>query len=263
MGSVLTDRPPMPAPVQVALLVVVLGALLGVASMASPELLGTALCLCVVVLAWGWAGMLGLPAPRGTSVVLLAGGSAVVVAALAGDGRPELTWVPGALSVAVIVAFVHQLVRVDGRPRIVESVSSVVMALALVTCGVTLLPLVHTSAGVAVAVGALAAGAASAVTDTLGRWEAMRVWLLPLALVSGGAAATLVAVVMGQQWGVYVLIGVTSGAVSHAARSVLCVLPTMAHVRPRVVMSVASLLVTGPVAYVSALALLPAVPLTL
>lgn len=251
----------MMAPVQVALLVLVLGGLLGVALLAGPVLLGVVLGLCVVVLAWGWAGMLGLPAPRGTSVVLLAGGGAVVAAGLLEGGRPWVTWVPAALSVAVIVAFVHQLVRVDGRPRIVESVSSVVMALALVVCGVFLLPLAQTHEGVSVAVAAVAAGAASAVTDTLGRWDTVRVWLLPLALVAGGIAAVLVALAMGQQWGVYVLLGVTAGAVSHAARGVLCVLPTMAHLRPRLVMSVASLLVTGPVAYVVALALLPTIPL--
>ncbi|MCK0110773.1 hypothetical protein MWU75_01270 [Ornithinimicrobium sp. F0845] len=230
--------------------------------MASPDVLALALWIGGAVLAWGWAGMLALPAPRGTSVVLLIGSLAVVLSASLDNERPWLTWVAEALAIAVVVAFLHQLLRVDGRPRIVESVSSVVLGLGLITCGVLLIPLAGTVQGAALVAATVAGAAGSALTDTLGRWAAVRPWLVPLALAAGGVGATVVALVLDEPWSIFMLAGVVAGAVSHATRSVLRILPTMAHARPRLVMAITSLLVTGPVAYAVALALLPATALT-
>ena len=47
-------------------------------------------------------------------------------------------------------AFLHQLLRRDGRPRLVESVASVITALALVVSGACLVPLPRTAEGAAV-----------------------------------------------------------------------------------------------------------------
>ena len=257
-----SHRSLVPPSVEVAAQVCCAAVVLGLAGLAGPMVLGLALWVGGGILAWGWAGMLALPSPRGTSAVLLAGSLGLVLSAALETERPWLTWVPGALAIALILAFFHQLLRVDGRPRIVESVSSVALALGVLTCGVLLIPLTHTEQGVTALLAALAGGAASALSDTLGRWPAFRPWLVPLALVTGGAAAAAVAVIVGQPWGVFVLVGVVAGAVSHALRSVLIMLPTMAHGRPRLVMAVASLLVTGPVAYGVALFLLPAASLT-
>jgi len=262
MGPVPNRRALLPPPVEVAAVVVCAAAVLAIGAAASPDVLALALWVGGVVLAWGWAGMLALPAPRGTSVVLLIGSFALVLSTALDDQRPWLTWVAEALAISVVVAFLHQLLRVDGRPRIVESVSSVVLALGLITCGVLLVPLAHTTQGAALVAATVAGAAASAVTDTLGRWRWMRPWLVPLALAAGGAAAVALALALGEQWSIFLLAGVVAGAASHAARAVLCILPTMAHARPRLVMAVTSLLVTGPVAYAVALALLPGTSLT-
>jgi hypothetical protein len=247
--------------VEVAGLVAAGAAVLALTAMAGPAVLGVALGIGGVIVAWGWAGMLALPAPRGTAAVLLAGSLALVLSAEVDDARPWLSWVAGALALSLIAAFLHQLLRVDGRPRIVESVSSVILALGLLACGVLLVPLSHSEQGAALVAATVAGAAASAVSDTLGRWPGARPWLVPIALMVGGGAAALVAVALGESWGIFLLAGVVAGAVSHAVRSVLRVLPTMAHSRPRLVMSVCSLLVTGPIAYAVALALLPAVAL--
>ncbi len=236
-------------------------ALVSVSALASPVVLALALWIAGSVLSWGWAGMLALPSPRGTSLVLYAGSLALVVSAVADAAPPWLTWVPGALAVAITGAFVHQLLRVDGRPRIVESISSVALGLGLLTCGVLLVPLAQTPQGAALVVATVTGAAASALSDTLGRWRPLRPWLVPLALAAGGGAAVLVALLLGEQWSIFLLAGVVAGAVSHALRSVQQPLPTMAHPRPRLVMAVCSLLVTGPIAYAVALALLPATSL--
>lgn len=238
--------------VHVAGLVAVSTLVLAVAALASPVWLSVAVAACGAVLAWGWAGALGLPAPRGSMVVVLLGSLALVLAVAARDAEPWLMWVPAALSIGMIVALGHQLLRVDGRPRLTESVSSVVLALALAACGALLVPPVHTSQGRWLVLAALAAALASAVTDLLGRVPAARQWLTALAMLAGGAAAVSVALVAQEAWTTWLLVGVTSGALSHAMRAVMAPLPTMAQTRPRLVCAVASILVVGVVPYLVA-----------
>lgn len=250
-----------PPSVEVAVLVSSAALVVALTALARPTVLALALWIGGLVLAWGWAGMLALPSPRGTALVLLAGSLALVLSAALDQQAPWLDWVPGALALSVIAAFLHQLLRVDGRPRIVESVSAVALALGVMTCGVLLVPLAHSEQGGALVAATLAGAAAGSVSDTLGRWPAARPWLVPAALVAGGVASALVAVLLHQPWSVFLLAGVLAAAVSHALRSVLRDLPTMAHARPRLVMAVASVLVTGPIAYVVALTFLDGVVL--
>ncbi|WP_154795890.1 hypothetical protein [Occultella kanbiaonis] len=78
----------------------------------------------------GWPALLGLPAPRGASVVLLATVAASIGVLLLTD---DLAFVAVVFALSVVGAFVHELVRRDGRPRLVESVSGVVAGTAVVT----------------------------------------------------------------------------------------------------------------------------------
>lgn len=240
-----------------AAVVCVLAAILAVAALSSPVLVSVALAACTVIVAWGWAGTVGLPSPRGTVGVLLVGGLALVGSVAVQDERPWLQWVPAALALAMIAAFLHQLLRRDGRPRVVQSVSSVVLGLALVACGVLMIPASHSAEGIALLLGALAAAAVSSVTDLLGRWSALRAWLLALAMVGGGAAAVAVALALDAPPTTWLLLGVAAGALSQSMRVVLTALPTLSHARPRLVAAVASVLVVGVVPYLVGLAFLP------
>lgn len=257
MGGMTSETGPARGSTALVVAVGVLGValLLGVAAAASPRSLAVALALCVVVLAWGWAGMLGLPTPRGTAGVVLIGGLGLVGAVLL-PGAP-LQWVPAALAFAMIASFVHQVLRRDGRPRVVESVSSVVLALAVVAGAVLLVPVSGTVEGVALLLAALAATVASAGSDVLRAVPALRGWLTPLALVAGGVAAGLLAPLMGAPVEVWAALGVASAAVSHALRAVLLPLPRLSHPRPRLVAAVASVLAVGLVPYLVALAWVP------
>ncbi|WP_431473112.1 hypothetical protein [Ornithinimicrobium sp. W1665] len=162
-----------------------------------------------------------------------------------------------ALSISMIAAFAHQLFRRDGRPRLVVSVSSVVLALTLVAVGTLMVPPTHTLQGTGLVLGALAAAVASAGTDLLGRWPALRAWLVPLAMTGGAVASVVVALVLDEHWTTWLLVGVASGALSQAVRAVLAPLPTLALPRPRLVAAIASVLVVGAVPYLVALALVP------
>ncbi|MDQ3358789.1 MAG: hypothetical protein M3520_08065 [Actinomycetota bacterium] len=250
-------RPVMTPSAQVAAMVLVTGSLLSLAAQAGPSLVAVAVGLCGLLLAWGWAGILGLPTPRGTAGVLALGAVVVVLSVAVRGEQPWLTWLPAALSVSMIAALVHQLLRRDGRPRLVESVTSVVLGLALVSCGALLVPLVHTEPGAWLVAVTMAAAGASSVTEVAGRWSGVRPWLVPAALLAGGLAAVAVGLAGGLPWPAVLLLGVGAAAVSHAVRMVLSVQPTMAQARPRLVAAVSSALVTGAVAYAVARTMLP------
>ena len=253
-----TVTAPAPRVGTLAVMVCVVAAILGVTALSSPVLVSVTLAACTVIVAWGWAGTVGLPSPRGTVGVLLVGGLALVGSVAVQEESPWLQWVPAALALAMIAAFVHQLLRRDGRPRVVQSVSSVVLGLALVACGVLMIPVSHSPEGIALLLGALAAAAVSSVTDLLGRWKGVRPWLLAVAMAAGGAAAAVVALALDAPPTTWLLLGVASGALSQSMRVVLTALPTLGHARPRLVASVASVLVVGVVPYLVGLAFLPA-----
>ncbi|MFX0538845.1 hypothetical protein ACQBAT_12860 [Ornithinimicrobium sp. Y1847] len=242
---------------QVAGAVLVVCVVLGAAVLSAPWLLAVSLAAASVLLAWGWTGLLSLPTPRGTVGTIVLGGLAVVSAVALREDPPWLSWMPAALTLAMIAAFVHQILRRDGRPRVVQSVSAVVLALGLVGCGVLLLPASRTPEGVALVLGALSAAGASAIGDILDRWDWAGPWLTAMAMVTGGASAVGVALGLGVPWTTWLLVGVASGALSHAMRQVLAPLPTMAHARPRLVAAVASVLIVGVVPVLVALVLVP------
>ena len=179
----LPGTPPLVAPPVVRplvpLAVVAYSGLLVLAVLAGVPFAAAAVALGAGVLAWGWAGLLGLPSPRGTSFVLGVGTVATVLTVALTRDDPFLRWVPAALAGSMVVAFLHQLLRRDGRPRLVESVASVITALALIVSGGCLVPLPRTAAGGSVMAVAGAAVAVCALVDLLARVPRLRALLLP------------------------------------------------------------------------------------
>ena len=240
-------RPLVPLAVVAFSGLLVLGVLAGVPFVAAAVALGGG------VLAWGWAGLLGLPSPRGTTSVLAFGTVAAVLTGALTQTDPFLRWMPAALALSMLVAFLHQLLRRDGRPRLVESVVSVVTGLAIVVSGACLVPLAQTADGGAVMAVAGAALGVAALVDLLARWVRLRPWLVPAALVAGTVAAAGVAAVLG---GVSIpaaaLLGLLCAAVSSTLRGVLGVLPAMSGRRSQLACASASVLGCGVVVYVVA-----------
>ncbi|MDO5700206.1 MAG: hypothetical protein Q4P36_01895 [Bowdeniella nasicola] len=75
------------------------------------------------VFAAGWPRLLGVPAQRGSSVVIALTGWAALGSAVL---TQMFSYLPAILAGGVIAAFVHQMLRKDGRPRLVESLSATV-----------------------------------------------------------------------------------------------------------------------------------------
>ena len=255
VGPVPPGTPPLVVPPVVRplvpLAVVAYGGLLVLAVLAGVPFVAAAVALGAGVLAWGWAGLLGLPSPRGTSFVLGVGTVATVLTVGLTRDDPFLRWVPAALAGSMVVAFLHQLLRRDGRPRLVESVASVITALALIVSGGCLVPLPRTAAGGSVMAVAGAAVAVCALVDLLARVPWLRPLLLPIALVAGTAAGIGVAAATGGvSLGAAAVLGLGVAAVSAALRAVLGALPTMSGPRSQLACAAASVLGCGVVVYV-------------
>lgn len=259
-------RPSRHVPTQVTLYTILLAVLLSVTAYSDPVLVAAVISLAGGVLAWGWAGLLSLPSPRGTASVLWAATVICVLTTLytsidlsARQVRAEpLTWVPVAAAVSLLIAFFHQLGRQDGRPRVVESLSSNVLGIAAIISGCTIIPLSYASGGgnnldlggnpdlVAVCMLALAA---SSCLDTLDRIQPLRPWLVAMTMLVGGGVALGLA--MGLDMPVYstTLAGVVVAATSHAMRVVVRDHPTMTMPRPQMVAASLSVLVPGIVIF--------------
>jgi len=248
----------MPLQPLVTVAVVALAGLLTVTAFAGPAMVALAVALSAGIIAWGWAGLLGLPSPRGTTAVLALGSAGAVGTALATRTDPFLAWMPAALAGSMIVAFLHQLARRDGRPRLVESVASTITAIAIVVSGASLVVLPRLDHGAWVVAIASSAIAVSAVTDLAGGSRRLIAWLLPLAMLAGGVAAILVAHSLGAVgWGAAALLGVLSAGVSHAVRRVLATLPAISGARSQLVSASASVLTGGVVVYLVGRLLIP------
>ncbi|WP_091786016.1 hypothetical protein [Pedococcus dokdonensis] len=226
-------------------------ALVALTGYASPGFVALAVALAGFVLAWGWPLLLSLPSPRGTSGVLAIGTVLMTGTALATRDDPYLEWMPAALAVSVIVAFLHQLMRRDGRPRLTESVAATVSGLAIISAGTALAPIPHVLVGEHALAATMAGLGVGALADPLISVKRLRQWALFIAMLLGGGAAVLVsALAGGPMTGPAALLGLMAAAISHAARRVLAPLPATAMPRAQLAVAAASSLLVGVVAYV-------------
>ncbi len=186
-----------------AVLTAVLAALMAVASfvVGLPALEGAgelpvvvAAVLLALAIAAGWPLLLGLPNVLGSAVVIALGGAGAVVAVTATRGQPFLRELPIVVALAVLLAFVNELARQDGRARLVDSVAGTVTGVLVAASSAGWVAAERSPDGTALVVsGAVAlAVAAFASAWPLGGWLGGLV-TAGAAVLAGGA----VGVVMG------------------------------------------------------------------
>lgn len=232
---------------------VALCALIGLSAFASAETVAAAVVLGGLVMAWGWPSLLGSPSRVGSSLVLAIATAACVGVVTITRADPYLRYLPIAIAVSVLAAFLHQLLRRDGRPRLSESVAITASGIAVIASGSALVPLPRTYRGDEPLTVAVAALAVASLLDLRDGRKDRRAWLLPMAMAAGGFAAVVTAMVMhGPAPAPALLIGVVVAAISHAMRRVLAVLPPIVGARGRLVSAASSVLVCGTVTYVLA-----------
>ncbi len=225
--------------------------------LADQLLLAAGVAWAGLVLAWAWPSLLGSPSRFGStlSIAVAALGSAGAVWRT--DEDAYLTYVPVALAVALVVMFLHQLLRRDGRARLTQSIAVTSAGIAIAAIGSCYVALARFDSGVALLGVALVAIAAGSLTDLLLPIEPLRPWLLPLGMVVGGLAAAGLAGIQGEPATVRaVLVGFVVAAVSHALRRVVGPLPGIGTIRGQLASGTASVLLCGVVTYALAWTLL-------
>ncbi|HEV6952941.1 MAG TPA: hypothetical protein VKY86_06770 [Promicromonospora sp.] len=158
-----------------------------------PLPLAAAAVALVVLVALGWPSLLRLPAPGSTRLVVALcgiGGAAVVYLT---PGEPVLRHLPVVLAGAVVLAFVAQMLRRDGRPQLTESVSGTVAGVVAALGAAGWVAAARSDAGAALVVtSAVALAVAAAVSALpLRGWVALGVSAVAAVLVGGGAATLL------------------------------------------------------------------------
>lgn len=219
-----------------------------------PVVLAAVGAACVVAVVVGWVRLLNLPSPRGSTAVLAIAAVALVVTGWLSRsperGVADLRWVLAALGLSVLTAFVHQLARRDGRPRLVESLAACVAAILIIAAWAGATPyLEHETARAAALVVACSVAVATLADVARGRWVD-DIPAVVIAAVFAGIGATVAAraVPVGAlpAWAA-VVAGVLAGVGSYALRQIFFVQPTQSRRRPQVASGAASWLITGVV----------------
>ena len=92
------------------------------------------MAVLVLVLALGWPGLAALPFTPGAGAVVALGGLGSVAAVTFTPEQPYLQHLALVLAAAVVLAFVNEMLRRDGRLRMVESVSGTVAGTVRAVC---------------------------------------------------------------------------------------------------------------------------------
>jgi hypothetical protein len=234
----------------VVITTVALSALLILGVVTDPVLLAACLGLTTLVLAWGWPRLLGSSSRFGSSLAIGVTGLLTAAATAIVTEQPYLRLVPVALAAGLGLMFGHQIVRRDGRPRLTESIGVTSFGLALVALGSAWMPLSRSWRATDLAVVAFVAIAVSSLADLALAYPRMRAWVLPMAMVLGGASGLVAAAVAGSPGpATAALAGLVVAAVALALRRALTVLPGVGSVQGQVAAGSAGLLAPGVVAY--------------
>lgn len=169
-----------------------LAALVAVAAYFGAQTLAAAAVLLVVLVVVGWPALLDLPAPGGGRLVIALGGLGAVATVYLTEGEQALRNLPLVLAMALVLAFVNEFLRRDGRDRLVDSITGSVSGVIVAVAAAGWLASARGDAGiplvVACAVG-LAIAAAFAALPFRGWWS--EVATVTVAVAAAGAVGWL------------------------------------------------------------------------
>lgn len=229
---------------------VLCAALIALGAFAGTAALAAALIACGLAVAWGWPTLLGLPRPSTSSAVLLVGVIGIGVVEVLAPRSGGLKWLTTALAVSLMAAFLHELVRTDGRPNLTRSIAGAVFGLAVLALGAFHLTAIINFEG-AVAIYAACAGVALGllVDAGLGR-SAAHEWALPIGLAISAGVGACLGIIADRPWNVPMLTALIACGLAHALRRVLAFAPRLQDARASAALGAASALFVGVVPYV-------------
>jgi hypothetical protein len=231
-----------------AVVTAALAAAVAVAGYVGGVTLTVAAAVLALVFALGWPALVGLPFRVGSTVVVAIGGiGSVVVVHLTSD-QPYLRFLPLVLAGAVLLSFLNELVRRDGRERLVESVSGTVAGTLVAVASAGWVATGRTPGGEPlVVVGALALAVASAVVALrLARWLGAVVTSL-----AGAAAGALGAALLPDiDVSAGLILGVAVGVLVATLHTLFDELPSLDRPWPSLAAVTLPVTVTGTLVYV-------------
>lgn len=175
-----------------------------------------------LVLAWGWPLLLELPRPTGSSVVLAAGAVGLAgVILFSGDDNDGTKAISLVLAIALVLAFLHQLIRTDGRKSLTVSLAGCALGLVLLasgTFGAGAAAYDTGDAALAVAVGTPALGL---IADTLLPAEHEHEWSIPAGVLLGVILGLVLGATSDGAWPELLITGLVAGLVGASLRRAL------------------------------------------
>lgn len=218
-----------------AIVAAVVATVLAVASYVSLAALAGVVFSLVVMVAIGWPSLLSLPSRRSSATILALMGLGCVVSVALVPVNPLLEWLPLALAGAIVMVFVHQLFRREGRPHLVESVTGMVTGMLVLASAAGWVAAIRTSGGVSlVVVSAIGIAAACAAVALPIRGFFGVVLTLMASSVAGGGIGMLMPEVSGRAG---MLIGLMAGILISTLHVLFARLPN-AGKKPAVLASV-------------------------
>lgn len=200
------------------------------------------------VFAVGWPSLVDIPRRLGASILIGLGGVSAVLAIGFTTGEPFLRELPLVLALAIVLGFVNELLRRDGRERLVESVSGVVAGVLVAASVAGWVAAGRTTGGVPLVVtGAVALAVGSAVSALpVASWRGA---LLTVA-AAAGAGAGVGLLVPGIEPQVGALIGFAVGILLATLLELFDRLPSLSGRWAAVAAAVLPVTVTGILVYV-------------
>lgn len=179
----------------------------------------------VLAIAIGWPTLLRLPDRVGSATVIAIVALGAVVAVAGTHGHPHLRNLPIVVALGVLLAFVNELARRDGRPRMVDSVTGTVAGMVIAVAAAGWIAAGRGAGGVALVVaGAVGLAVASAIAAVpLGGWSGALATTVAGLAGSGAVAAVMptLGVVPG------ILLGTAIGMLVAALHALFVALPTL------------------------------------
>lgn len=220
------------------------GAALVIGAFCPVGVLAAAFVVLGLLVAWGWPRLLNLPSPRGTSAVLAATTLALATTELAAGESERSTWAGAVLCVGLIGSFLHQLLRQDGRPRLVMTLAGTALGLGVLGAGSYVIAAADDvdahhlllAAGLAAGVGCMLDAVAGATSRRLE---------LGLGQTVLGGLVGAIAVVTGVDAVGAIAVGAASGLLSWACLRTCVTHATSAHRRAQIAAGCACVLVCG------------------
>lgn len=170
-------------------------------------------------LAWGWPLLLDLPRPTGSSVVLAAGAVGMAgVVLFSGSDHDGTEAISLVLAIALVLAFLHELVRTDGRTSLTVSLAGCALGLVVVASGMFGAAAASYDTGDAALAVAIGTPALGLLADTLLPVAHEHEWSIPAGALLGVVLGLILGATSDGAWPELLITGLVAGLVGASIR---------------------------------------------